>query len=74
MAGYLQKRSMRVAGHLTSIALEPLFWKAVERLASQQGVSLPALAAKIDGAKAAGQSLASAMRCAALAAAQARTR
>jgi predicted DNA-binding ribbon-helix-helix protein len=63
---YLQKRSMRIAGHRTSIALEPEFWTAAERLARRRGVSLPMLAASIDEGKARGQSLASAMRVAAL--------
>jgi predicted DNA-binding ribbon-helix-helix protein len=50
--GALQKRSMRIAGHRTSIALEPEFWQALEQVARARALSLPALIASIDAARA----------------------
>ena len=50
--GALQKRSMRIAGHRTSIALEPEFWQALEKIARAREASLPALIAAIDAARA----------------------
>jgi predicted DNA-binding ribbon-helix-helix protein len=46
--GALQKRSMRIAGHRTSLALEPQFWAALERIARERSASLPVLIATID--------------------------
>jgi predicted DNA-binding ribbon-helix-helix protein len=46
--GALQKRSMRIAGHRTSLALEPQFWAALEAIARERGSSLPSLIAAID--------------------------
>lgn len=42
------KRSVTIAGHETSIALEPMFWAALERSAAGQGLPLNALIARID--------------------------
>lgn len=42
------KRSVTIAGHETSIALEPLFWAALGRAAAAQGLPLNALIARID--------------------------
>lgn len=42
------KRSVTIAGHETSIALEPLFWAALERAAEDQRLPLNALIARID--------------------------
>jgi predicted DNA-binding ribbon-helix-helix protein len=64
--GHLQKRSFRLAGHATSVALEPAFWAALEAIAARRGVTLPALVAKTDAAR--GEApLASALRVLALA-------
>ena len=63
--GALQKRSMRIAGHRTSIALEAEFWEALESVARARELSLPRLLAEIDEARAARDpdaSLASAVR------------
>lgn len=46
--GGLQKRSMRIAGHRTSLALEQEFWAALERIARSRSVTLPVLIASID--------------------------
>ena len=42
------KRSMMIAGHATSISLEPVFWEALRQAAEQEGVPLSALVARID--------------------------
>lgn len=42
------KRSMTVAGHQTSISLEPMFWAALEAAAAERGMALSALVAEID--------------------------
>lgn len=44
----MQKRSFSIAGHRTSIALEPEFWLAFEDIASARGLSLAALVREID--------------------------
>ncbi len=52
MKEHLRKRSFRLAGHRTSIALEPEFWAAIEAIAARRGVSLAALVGEIDSARA----------------------
>ena len=42
------KRSIMIAGHATSISLEPVFWDALRRAAENEGVPLNALVARID--------------------------
>lgn len=42
------KRSITIAGHPTSISLEPLFWSALERAATSYRLPLSALVAEID--------------------------
>ncbi len=44
----MRKRSLTIAGHRTSIALEPEFWEALEEIAATRHVSLPALISEID--------------------------
>jgi predicted DNA-binding ribbon-helix-helix protein len=66
MRNGLHKRSIDLAGHKTSVALEPEFWRALERLAAARGLSVRALIADIDGARPADRPLASACRVAAL--------
>lgn len=44
----LRKRSVSLAGHQTSLALEPEFWDALESAAKAEGVSLAGLLARID--------------------------
>ncbi|NKC33081.1 ribbon-helix-helix domain-containing protein [Falsiroseomonas selenitidurans] len=48
---HLHKRSFRLAGHRTSVALEPAFWAALEALARQEACSLAALVARLDAAR-----------------------
>jgi predicted DNA-binding ribbon-helix-helix protein len=50
--GALRKRSMRIAGHRTSLALEPEFWAALERIARARAMTLPVLIASIDESRA----------------------
>jgi predicted DNA-binding ribbon-helix-helix protein len=61
----LRKRSVSLAGHATSLALEPEFWAALEALAASRSVSLAALIIEIDASRGA-RPLASACRVAAL--------
>lgn len=42
------KRSVTIAGHATSISLEPLFWRALEQAAAARDLPLNALIAEID--------------------------
>ena len=45
------KRSVMVAGHATSISLEPAFWEALRGAAAEEGLPLSALVARIDAAR-----------------------
>ena len=45
------KRSVTIAGHETSIALEPIFWSALEQAAEARGLPLNALIARIDAGR-----------------------
>lgn len=45
------KRSMTVAGHQTSISLEPLFWDRLRVVAEADGLPINALVAQIDVAR-----------------------
>lgn len=63
----MDKRSMTIAGHRTSVALEPEFWTAVEELAAARGLAVTALVAEIDGVRTPDRNLASAIRVAVLA-------
>lgn len=62
----LRKRSVQLAGHATSIALEPEFWNVLEDMARARGQSLSALILSLDAGRV-GRPLASACRLAALA-------
>ena len=42
------KRSLAIHGHRTSISLEPIFWDLLKRAASEEGIALAALVARID--------------------------
>lgn len=42
------KRSLSIAGHKTSISLEPLFWDMLRAAAAAEGVAIAALVARID--------------------------
>ena len=46
--GVPTKRSVTIAGHETSISLEPMFWQALERAAGEEALPVNALIARID--------------------------
>lgn len=46
-----KKRSVLIAGHHTSISLEPMFWNALEHAARERGCPMNALVAEIDAAR-----------------------
>ncbi|HET7575087.1 MAG TPA: ribbon-helix-helix domain-containing protein [Sphingomicrobium sp.] len=43
-----KKRSVLIAGHQTSVSLEPMFWQALEQAARERGCPVNALVAEID--------------------------
>lgn len=47
----LRKRSLRIAGHATSVSLEEPFWEELQKIAADRKISVAALAAEIDGAR-----------------------
>lgn len=47
MAGPV-KRSVMIAGHATSVSLEPVFWEALKRAAEAEQLPISALVAQID--------------------------
>jgi predicted DNA-binding ribbon-helix-helix protein len=66
ITGGLSKRSVSIAGHRTSISLEPEFWAALEAAAAARGWSLARLIGEIDRGReqpaGAGRNLSSALR------------
>jgi predicted DNA-binding ribbon-helix-helix protein len=62
----VEKRSLTIAGHRTSIAIEPEFWTGLEAMAAAGGKSIAALIAEIDQSRDA-PNLSSAVRLAVLA-------
>ena len=44
----VDKRSVLIAGHRTSVSLEPEFWVALKSIAARQGRSLNQVIAEID--------------------------
>ncbi|WP_158742099.1 ribbon-helix-helix domain-containing protein [Acidisphaera sp. L21] len=62
----LEKRSVSLAGHRTSVALEPEFWAALVNAAEQRGQSLAGLVTEIDAARDPARPLSSALRVFAL--------
>jgi predicted DNA-binding ribbon-helix-helix protein len=45
------KRSIMIAGHATSISLEPVFWDALREAAAAEKLPLNALVARIDAGR-----------------------
>ena len=45
------KRSVTIAGHETSVSLEPMFWAELDRAARDRGVPLNALIGEIDASR-----------------------
>lgn len=54
------KRSVRIAGHATSISLEPAFWEALREIAARRHITVNALLSAIDAGR--GGNLSSAIR------------
>ena len=65
----LRKRSILLAGHATSVALEPEFWAVLDDWAKTDGISLAGLIQRLDAGRGR-RPLASACRVAALQRAQ----
>jgi len=61
----LKKRSFSIAGHRTSIALEPEFWTVLESQARAERLTLVALVSRVDSSRGE-RPLASALRVYAL--------
>ncbi|WP_298432964.1 ribbon-helix-helix domain-containing protein [uncultured Jannaschia sp.] len=61
-----RKRSLTLHGHRTSVSLEDAFWVAFVEMARAEGVSVNALAARIDRDRGVTAGLASAIRVAVL--------
>jgi predicted DNA-binding ribbon-helix-helix protein len=47
----LEKHSVRIDGHPTSLTLEKTFWDAFKNLAAQRNISINKLASEIDRAR-----------------------
>ena len=58
----MENRSLSIAGHRTSIALEPEFWVALDNAATADGRSMAGLITEIDEGRDPEQGLASAVR------------
>jgi predicted DNA-binding ribbon-helix-helix protein len=56
----VRKRSVRIAGHRTSVSLEDAFWRELTEIAQRRGLSVNALIAAIDAER--GSNLSSAIR------------
>ena len=68
----VRKRSVRIAGHRSSVSLEAEFWDELKALAARRGTSLARLVGEIDRARS-GRNLSSALRLAVLRALRERT-
>ncbi len=66
MSTGLRKHSFSLAGHRTSVALEPEFWDALAVIAAARAVTLSSLVADIDAERLPEQKLASSLRIFAL--------
>ena len=66
MGGHLAKRSVTLLGHRTSIALEPAFLRALDRIAAARGIGFAGLVAMVDRERDPSIPLASALRVLAL--------
>ena len=43
-----RKRSVTIAGHETSVSLEPMFWQLLEQAAQERAIPLSGLIAEVD--------------------------
>ncbi|MGK9169382.1 ribbon-helix-helix domain-containing protein [Inquilinus limosus] len=58
----VRKRSVSIAGHATSVSLEPAFWDALTRLAAVRGLAVNRLVEQVDAARDPEGNLSSALR------------
>lgn len=56
----IQKKSVKIAGHATSVSLEPAFWEALQEIARRRDQSLAGVIAATDVER--GGNLSSALR------------
>jgi predicted DNA-binding ribbon-helix-helix protein len=56
----IRKRSVKIAGHSTSLSLEGVFWDALKEVAAARGLSINALIEELDRGR--GANLSSAVR------------
>ena len=49
--GSLKKRSINLAGHATSLALEPEFWAVLQHAATADAISIAGLIQRIDAGR-----------------------
>ena len=56
----VRKYSVRIAGHMSSVSLEPAFWELLQDIAKLEGRSMSALISSIDEGR--GTNLSSALR------------
>ena len=49
--GLMKKRSVKIAGHSTSITMEDEFWSALKTIAEKQSRPLAAIIAEVDSAR-----------------------
>ncbi|MBE6455207.1 MAG: ribbon-helix-helix domain-containing protein [Alphaproteobacteria bacterium] len=47
----MQKKSIQLTGHRTSISLEPEFWQALQQIAQQKNTSVRKLIIQIDNTR-----------------------
>ncbi len=62
MSGRPVKHSLTLRGHRTSVSLEDAFWRAFRAIADEDGLTVNALASKIDETRDPDTGLASAIR------------
>ncbi|ARJ67357.1 aryl-sulfate sulfotransferase [Magnetospirillum sp. ME-1] len=48
MTGLPAKRSVKIAGHATSVTLEPEFWECLRELSEERNLSINQMVAEID--------------------------
>ena len=51
--GKIRKRSVRIAGHQSSISLEQAFWDALKQIVDDRGLSINQMITDIDAARSA---------------------
>ena len=58
MTSGIRKRSVRLFGHLTSISLEEAFWRELQRIANERGMTMTKLIEAVDAERTADDPLA----------------